>query len=1139
MRRFHWTAWCLLSLAVVSHSDVRAQELFGFGKADITPSTALRLTGYPGRSKASQGVDGPLFVRAMAVESSGRKRSVLVSIESRGLPGRLTVEIANEVASRFGIPRSRLVLASTGSHSTPHLIGGPENLFANPLSKEEIESTKAYTHFLKERTLEAIGAALANLSPGELLFGQTIVDASVRKIPSEKAPGPDPSLEVLVVRGPDRKVRGVLFNHASTANILPENDARVSGDWPGYASQTLESRQPGLVAMAFLGCGGDIEPAKRGSGEDVAVFADKVSSAVVSVLDSSMTAVKGDLVPSFGYAGLAPDRPDAGELTKRVLSPDIHVRRHAAEMLKVLSRMGRLPESYPCPVHVWRFGKDLNMVFLGGAPSVDYARRIREELQPGRCWVSSDCDDEFGYIASKATRELRHPALSRVPLYYYFPGQWVEESEDVLVGRVKELWTNPVAEEALSPEEALAAFRLSPGLSIEAVATEPLITDPINIAFDGEGRLWVVEMGDYPRGVDGKGKAGGTIKIIEDTDGDGRFDRATTFLDELGFPTGVLPWKRGALVSCAPEIFYAEDTDGDGRADVRKPLFTGFELRNPQHRVNGFALGLDNWVYLAADTSGSVRSELTGQEVSLSGRDCRIKPDTGEIEPVNGVSQFGREKDDVGHWFGNENWAPIWHYLVPDRYVGRNPYVPSPSPWVAMADEIRFPRVYPASRTVDRFNDLFTANRFTSACSPTIYRDRLLEPAGAAMVCEPVHNLVHRLALTPEGLNFHANRLPAERESEFVASTDTWFRPVRVTTGPDGAVWIADMYRQVIEHPEWIPEAWQQRLDVRSGQDKGRIYRVFPEGKRPGAWPRLARLDVRALVESLESDNGWQRDTAQRLLIERKDPASRKLLAEKLRTGKNPLARLHAMCTLAGLNWLEPPLLLQGMGDGDPFVRAWAVQWAEPMLGKESELSRGVLRLAEDPSVVVRFQVALSLGYWNDEASGKALGTIVVKDFSDPWMRAAVMSSATTQPEPILAAVLAQLPESKERDEFVESLIATTIGVHGDAGLARILEVVTPGVEETIETWHVGALGSVLDAAERGKLKLAAGDGPVGDERNHRVARVFDEARKTAANADADVEKRRIAVRLIGRESGDKDKDLELLEELLGPKSPP
>lgn len=1139
MRRVRISGWFVFAVLLCEVPTVHGGERFGFGKADITPSNPLRLTGYPERKDVCEGVDARLFVRALAIESQDHRKNVLVSLESRGLPGRLTVEIAKEASSRFGIPRSRLVLASTGSHSTPHLTGGPENLLEHPLSKEESEATQAYTEFLKEQTLHAIGAALADLSPGTLKFGKGDVKVSVRNPELRDASEPDTSVPVLAISGDDGKLRGVLFNHACSAQVLPATHNRVSGDWPGYAQSALEDRYSGVVALAFVGCGGDVEPAHRGTVEAAKEMGDKIAGVVNEALEKSLTTVMGDLVPSFGYAGLAPDRPDAADLTKRVLSPDVHLRRHATEMLKVFSRMGRLPESYPSPVHVWRFGNDLNMVFLGGSPSIDYARRIQVELSPVPTWVSAECDDDFGYVASKATREKAKPRTSRVPLYYYLPGPWVEETEEVLVGRIKELWSNPVSEEALEPAEALVAFRLSEGLAIDAVATEPLVADPINFAFGPDGKLWVVEMGDYPRGVDGKGKAGGTIKVLEDTNGDGKFDKGTTFLEGLGFPTGVLPWRQGALVSCAPEIFYAEDTDGDGRADLQKPLFTGFDLRNPQHRVNGFTLGLDNWVYVAADTSGSVRSEITGKEVALSGRDCRIRPDTGEIEPVNGVSQYGREKDNVGHWFGNENWAPIWHYLVPDRYVGRNPYVPSPPPWVAMTDEIRFPRVYPSSRTVDRFNDLFTANRFTSACSPSIYRDEWLQPAGAAMVCEPVHNLVHRLALTADGLNFRAERLPAEKESEFVSSTDTWFRPVRVTTGPDGAVWIADMYRQVIEHPEWIPEAWQQRLDVRSGQDKGRIYRVFPEGKTPAPLPNLAKKTTRDLVETLDSANGWRRDIAQRLLIERQDPAARELLESKVRRGKTALGRLHALCALEGLGWLEPATLRAGLADADPFVRAWSVLFSESMLMDQPELAKGVLQLADDPELAVRFQVALSLGGLSSAESGKALGAIACRDFADRWMRAAVISSASHQPERILAAVLAELAESKERDEFVEQLITTTIGVHGDAGLARILESVTPHPGEGIESWHLGALAGVLDAAERGKLALSSKDAKAEDERQRRVARVFKEARAVAANADADPEKRQVAIRLIGRGREDREQDLELLEELLGPKSPP
>ena len=430
----------------------------------------------------------------------------------------------------------------------------------------------------------------------------------------------------------------------------------------------------------------------------------------------------------------------------------------------------------------------------------------------------------------------------------------------------------------------MKSIRVAPGFTIELVASEPLVKDPIAFDWGADGKLWVVEMGDYPLGVDGRGKPGGVVRYLEDENGDGVYDKQTTFLDGLGFPTGILPWRQGVLVACAPDIFYAEDRDGDGKADFREVLFTGFSEGNQQHRLNGFELGLDGWVYGAnGDSGGRVRSLKTGKSTSINGRDFRFRPDTGEFEAESGQTQYGRHRDDWGHWFGNNNPNWAWHYVLANHDLRRNTSYAPPDPRQTLEPETR---VFPISRTLARFNDLSMAGRVTSANSATPYRDELFGPwfATSLFVSEPVHNLVHRIVLEPEGVTFRGHRGPNESDREFLASSDNWFRPTMLKTGPDGALWIADMYRAVIEHPEWIPDDWERRLDLRAGSEQGRIYRVYPIDKKPRPIPRLDRLDTTGLVAALESPSGWQRDTAQRLLLHRRDRSAIDA-APKSRTG--------------------------------------------------------------------------------------------------------------------------------------------------------------------------------------------------------------------------------------------------------------
>ncbi|MEO2020202.1 MAG: PVC-type heme-binding CxxCH protein, partial [Pirellulaceae bacterium] len=426
-----------------------------------------------------------------------------------------------------------------------------------------------------------------------------------------------------------------------------------------------------------------------------------------------------------------------------------------------------------------------------------------------------------------------------------------------------------------TPAQSRRAMRVPTGLKIELVASEPLVNDPIAFDWGLDGSLWVVEMGDYPLGSDGRGASGGRIRHLQDTDGDGRYDRSVLFMDKLNFPTGIKCWKDGVLVTAAPEVFFAKDTDGDGKSDKKQVLFSGFREGNQQHRVNGLRWGLDNWLYLAnGDSGGTIKSLKTGKSLDIGGRDLRIRPATGVMDALAGQTQYGRNRDDWGNWFGGNNSNPMWHYVLEDYVLRRNPHVAAPVVRKQVSVQPGASPVFPTSRTLTRFNDPARANRFTSACSPIVYRDQYLpQMVRNALVCEPVHNLIHRELMEPAGASFTSRRLASEQDSEFLTSSDNWFRPTMIRTGPDGALWIADMYRLVIEHPEWIPQAWQDRLDLRSGSNLGRIYRITrADDTRPAnSANRLSGRSTAQWITDLGSTNGWRRDTAQQQLTWKKD----------------------------------------------------------------------------------------------------------------------------------------------------------------------------------------------------------------------------------------------------------------------------
>jgi putative membrane-bound dehydrogenase-like protein len=703
--------------------------------------------------------------------------------------------------------------------------------------------------------------------------------------------------------------------------------------------------------------------------------------------------------------------------------------------------------------------------------------------------------------------------------------------------------TEPTAKSA---EASLHSIRVRPGFQVELVAAEPLVQSPIAFAWGADGKLWVVEMGDYPLGVDGKGKPGGRIKYLEDTNGDGKYTKATVFLDGLSMPTSVLPWGKGVLVTCAPEIFYAEDTKGTGKADKRIPLYTGFHEGNPQHRVNSLVRGLDNWIYCAnGDSGGQVKSVKTGKAVNLRGHDLRIRPDSGDLDLQPGQTQYGRSRDDWGNWFGNNNSDPLFHYVLAEEYIRRNPHLAAPDFRVRVSVTPGAAPVFPVSRTLPRFNDPETANHFTSACSAIIYRDELFGPtfAGNSFVSEPVHNLIHREIVGPQGVTFTSRRAADEEKSEFFASSDNWCRPTTIQAGPDGALWVADMYRQVIEHPEWIPLDWQKRLDLRAGADKGRIYRVYPVGEKPRRIPRLDRLTTAELVAALDSPNGWQRDTAQQLLIEKKDKAAVLLLEELAAESKRPLARLHALCTLDGMEALKAEVVKTALSDSHPGVRRHAIRVSEPMLAKSPEVGAALVKLATDSDPQVRLQLAYTLGEWNAPEAGQVLGEMAVRNVGDPYLTAAAMSSVNKQNlDHVLLAVLESSKKSAPPAVLMENLLSMAGALNHTKAMITLLKAVGAADKDGFADWQFSATAAFLDSLDRRNIDLTSLAKEPDKEMQAAVkglTSLFHSAFEIVHNKKAPTERKLLAIPLLARSVDRETDDLTLLVDLLGPQTAP
>ncbi|HEV8292957.1 MAG TPA: PVC-type heme-binding CxxCH protein, partial [Tepidisphaeraceae bacterium] len=701
-----------------------------------------------------------------------------------------------------------------------------------------------------------------------------------------------------------------------------------------------------------------------------------------------------------------------------------------------------------------------------------------------------------------------------------------------------------------SPEASLHSIRVRPGFIVQQMAAEPLTKDPVAFNWGADGKLWVAEMGDYPLGLDGKGAPGGRVRVLEDTDGDGVYDKSTLFIDGLNYANGVLPWRKGVLITAAPEIIYAEDTDGDGKADKREVLYTGFVKGNPQHRANGLVLGLDNWIYCAnGDSGGRITSTKTGAQVNISGRDFRIKPDEGLIEAETGQTQFGRCRDDWGNWFGCNNPQPMYHFVLSDHYLRRNSRFAPPRPVINVPKIPAAGPVFPISRTVARFNDPEMFNRFTSANSVTIYSDDLFGPhfAGNMFVSEPVHNLVHREVVTPSGVTFSSDRAIDELKSDFLASSDNWFRPTTLRTGPDGALWVADMYRYVIEHPEWIPVGTKAKLNLRLGDDMGRIYRVYPVGANPRPIPRLNQLDTAGLVVALDSPSGWQRDTAQRLLLDQKDAKAIPLLREMALKDPRPLARLHALCTLDGLDAADSSILLAALADVHPGIRRHAVRIAESQFNKSPELASAAAKLVDDPDAQVRLQLACSLGAWDSPDAGVPLGKLAVKDANEKFALAAIFSSVTSKNLDSLASTVMSASNGMPPQSLLEPLIHMASAFGNKRLIGEFLVKVTElRGDQKDETQTFIAFASFLDSLDANNISLATlsqDAGPLnGDNKTIKGLLqsdiIFNAARARVTEITASVAQRTAAVRLLGRAPDKRAEDIKLLASLLVPQTP-
>lgn len=645
--------------------------------------------------------------------------------------------------------------------------------------------------------------------------------------------------------------------------------------------------------------------------------------------------------------------------------------------------------------------------------------------------------------------------------------------------------------EPRTPEASCRSIEVAPEFQVELVAAEPLVQDPVAIDWGADGRLWVVEMGDYPLGVDGKGAPGGRVRILEDSTGDGRYDRSSLFAEGLNFPTDLMVWRKGVLITAAPHVWYLEDTDGDGRADLRESWFTGFGEGNQQHRVNGLRWGLDNWVYLAnGDSGGKIRSVKTGETVDIQGRDLRIKPETGRIEATTGQTQHGRCCDSWGNWWGSSNSVPFMQYVLDEHYLQRNPFVTSPS--LRQIDRSGQWGLFPVSRILSHYSGYQSPaagqpSQFTSACGTMIYRDNFLGESltGNLFVSEPVHNLIHRRVVNGNGIRKNTRKPPSEARTEFLRSNDSWFRPTTLRTGPDGCLWITDMYRPVIEHPEWIDDVVEKRLNLREGHKLGRIYRIVPQQQNPKPISDMTKYSVRQLIDQLGDSNGTKRDIAHRLLLWQKDSAVDDGLANTFTTSQIPCQRLAALCVLAGREKVSTEQILKGLLDSHPAIRRHSVRIAEQFFNSEGIIKNGdddrVLRshesagsknlelivkamarleeVEQEPQVIL--QLACSLGEMDHPIARNTMGKIIAKHHGDTHVVAAALSSIQSRIAEVLAGIIQTEGRFETKNLPLQSLVRTSLGLGELDSVVGILALLMRDGAREYEVWQINGLADI------------------------------------------------------------------------------
>ncbi|MDB4798682.1 c-type cytochrome [Verrucomicrobia bacterium] len=764
------------------------------------------------------------------------------------------------------------------------------------------------------------------------------------------------------------------------------------------------------------------------------------------------------------------------------------------------------------------------------------------------------------------------------------------------------------APQPLSPDESLARVHMPKGLAMSLVASEPQLQDPSGIAFDEWGRLFVCELHGY--NIEGHldvqelNKTGeldeqvrrirwefmdgeiaeeaeklqfGVVKLLSDRDGDGVMDHHEVWADDLPPCYGLIAARGGIIAVCAPDIVFLADRDGDGMVDFRETLFTGFRVRTLERGINNPRWGFDNWIYVGGGGEGG---RITGPHlkdaVDLGGTDFRIKADGSAIEPVTGrVGTFGMTLNQVGDRFPSSGGTPAIYALpIPYRYLQRNPFVASPGMNYQASDynrgfRISDPHPWRVKRQQDPAWIKFygsretNSNYFSGGCSTEFYGGGRFPSGyvGNLFYCEPSLNIIHRTVLSRDRNGYVARRARVERESEFLASTDQWFRPMSLRFGPDGSLYIVDMYREIIEDYSAIPRFLQQQYGLNRGSDRGRIWRLASDSieRRETGISAIASASLSSsdLVERTQDSEAWWRLTAQRLLVERQDKTVGEALRSKIRQDQSAAGCLAALYTLGGLDLLKTDSLRIALASRFYEVRVHSLRLAERDF-QDKGIQFQVLAMGGDSDSRVRLQLALSLGEMEGEAAVGVLLDLLRNYPTDRWLPAAVLSSARELATPLLIGLLDETSLHEETKDLVRPLASTIVGAGDEAQLRHVLSAVSQCDSRLQSSCLQGILDRVPPASASGigqggkwpvlDQLLLSEDGEVKEltvklivrlpgASRHGVNALFDRSLDEARDRKGTESDRLQALRIL--ESAPFEMIEPLVSELIGPKESP